>query len=166
MSVMGSQLEIDMDPDGDLTVVPRHQGQTGTGCYKLHDHQIFDPRVGRLGPVYGAEYPEEGEEEEEGDGGGGRGDPENGRRPPDWSGPGPPPVMLETTPTHLSKQKVLKQLNSPCQKPMVSRPCQPQTTIALHLFTLSLSLSLTLSLSLSPCSNFFRSVRGLTPGRE
>ena len=31
MSVMGSQLEIDMDPDGDLTVVPRHQGQTGTG---------------------------------------------------------------------------------------------------------------------------------------
>ncbi len=40
MSVMGSQLEIDMDPDGDLTVVPRHQGQTGTGCYKLHDHQV------------------------------------------------------------------------------------------------------------------------------
>lgn len=42
MSVMGSQLEIDMDPDGDLTVVPRHQGQTGTGCYKLHDHRIYD----------------------------------------------------------------------------------------------------------------------------
>ena len=40
MSVMGSQLEIDMDPDGDLTVVPRHQGQTGTGCYKLHDHRL------------------------------------------------------------------------------------------------------------------------------
>ena len=40
MSVMGSQLEIDMDPEGDLTVVPRHVGNTGTGCYKLHDHRI------------------------------------------------------------------------------------------------------------------------------
>ena len=48
MSVMGSQLEIDMDPDGDLTVVPRHQGQTGTGCYKLHDHKLVDSNFFRL----------------------------------------------------------------------------------------------------------------------
>ncbi|CAB4064090.1 KCNB1 [Lepeophtheirus salmonis] len=33
MSVMGSQLEIDMDPEGDAAVIPRHQGHTGTGCY-------------------------------------------------------------------------------------------------------------------------------------
>ena len=120
MSVMGSQLEIDMDPDGDLTVVPRHQGQTGTGCYKLHEHQIFDPRVGRLGPMYGATYPNEADEPEDGKGGGGGGPPDGGRRPPDWSGPGPP--YLLDTPIHLSssKQNVLKQLNSPCQKSMVS----------------------------------------------
>ena len=31
MSVMGSQLEIDLDPEGSETVVPRHTGQTGTG---------------------------------------------------------------------------------------------------------------------------------------
>jgi hypothetical protein len=42
---MGSALEIDLDPDSDLHVVPRHQGQTGTGCYKLHDHRIHDYRV-------------------------------------------------------------------------------------------------------------------------
>ncbi len=36
MSVMGSQLEIDMDPDGDLTVVPRHVGNTGTGMYTFN----------------------------------------------------------------------------------------------------------------------------------
>ena len=53
MSVMGSQLEIDMDPDGDLTVVPRHQGQTGTGCYRLHDHRLHDIR-GRKGVTYTA----------------------------------------------------------------------------------------------------------------
>ncbi len=40
MSVLGSQLEIDMDPEGDAAVIPRHQGNTGTGCYKLHDHHI------------------------------------------------------------------------------------------------------------------------------
>ena len=54
---MGSQLEIDMDPDGDLTVVPRHQGQTGTGCYKLHDHRIFDFKV-RRDKVYGHSAPD------------------------------------------------------------------------------------------------------------
>lgn len=44
MSVLGSQLEIDLDPDGDMTVVPRHVGNTGTGCYKLHDHTIRDTK--------------------------------------------------------------------------------------------------------------------------
>ena len=44
MSVLGSQLEIDLDPDGDMTVVPRHVGNTGTGCYKLHDHGIRDTK--------------------------------------------------------------------------------------------------------------------------
>ena len=40
MSVLGSQLEIDMDPEGEAAVIPRHVGNTGTGCYKLHDHRI------------------------------------------------------------------------------------------------------------------------------
>ncbi|XP_040567546.1 uncharacterized protein [Lepeophtheirus salmonis] len=40
MSVMGSQLEIDMDPEGDAAVIPRHQGHTGTGCYRLYDHRL------------------------------------------------------------------------------------------------------------------------------
>ena len=44
MSVLGSQLEIDLDPDGDMTVVPRHVGNTGTGCFKLHDHGIRDTK--------------------------------------------------------------------------------------------------------------------------
>lgn len=44
MSVLGSQLEIDLDPDGEMTVVPRHVGNTGTGCYKLHDHTIRDTK--------------------------------------------------------------------------------------------------------------------------
>ena len=54
MSVMGSQLEIDMDPDGDLTIVPRHHGQTGTGCYNLHDHNFPESsaREHRTGPLY------------------------------------------------------------------------------------------------------------------
>lgn len=78
MSVMGSQLEIDMDPDGDLTVVPRHTGQTGTGCYRLHDHQIYDPHLGRQGPLYGNDprVPPF-------DGGGGGVDDDRPRKPPD-----------------------------------------------------------------------------------
>lgn len=54
MSVMGSQLEIDMDPEGDLTVVPRHHGQTGTGCYRLHDHRIGETNHGGQGPTFRA----------------------------------------------------------------------------------------------------------------
>ncbi len=42
MSVMGSQLEIDMDPEGEAAVVPRHQGMTGTGCFHLHDHSMIE----------------------------------------------------------------------------------------------------------------------------
>lgn len=43
MSVLGSQVDVDMDesvPDP----VPKHQGHTGTGCYKLHDHEFIRPR--------------------------------------------------------------------------------------------------------------------------
>ena len=150
MSVMGSQLEIDMDPDGDLTVVPRHTGQTGTGCYRLHDHQIYDPSHNRLGPVY-ANLP--------GDAGGDQGEhtapeafflesslqqqqplpakaaPATGNGDAAWSGsgPGPPPYGLSPqqqqhlldmplqppTPTAIARQRGLKQLTAPGQKPMV-----------------------------------------------
>ena len=51
MSVLGSQLEIDLDPDGDVTIVPRHVGNTGTGCYKLHDHLIKDTKKSPNIPV-------------------------------------------------------------------------------------------------------------------
>ena len=44
MSVLGSALEIDLDPDGDLTCVPRHVGNTGTGCFRMHDHTIRDTK--------------------------------------------------------------------------------------------------------------------------
>ena len=43
MSVLGSQVDVDMEesvPDP----VPKHQGHTGTGCYKLHDHEFIRPR--------------------------------------------------------------------------------------------------------------------------
>ena len=43
MSVLGSQVDVDMDesvPDP----VPQHQGHTGTGCYKLHDHEFMRPK--------------------------------------------------------------------------------------------------------------------------
>ena len=54
MSVMGSQLEIDLDPEGSETVVPRHTGQTGTGCFHLHDHSILETTLdgGRQGPLF------------------------------------------------------------------------------------------------------------------
>ncbi|QQP37463.1 Putative LOC100123278 [Caligus rogercresseyi] len=45
MSVMGSQLEIDMDPEGDAAVIPRHQGHTGTGCYRLFDHRLEETAI-------------------------------------------------------------------------------------------------------------------------
>ena len=75
MSVLGSQLEIDLDPDGDMTVVPRHVGNTGTGCYKLHDHTIRDtkkmpniPASEKVEATYMyAPTPDEPEEEEEED---------------------------------------------------------------------------------------------------
>ena len=45
MSVMGSALEIDMDPDGDvLQGTSRHVGNTGTGCFRMHDHLINDTK--------------------------------------------------------------------------------------------------------------------------
>ena len=50
MSVLGSQLEIDMDPEGEAAVIPRHVGNTGTGCYKLHDHRISETKRKAEGP--------------------------------------------------------------------------------------------------------------------
>ena len=46
MSVLGSQLEIDLDPEGECVIFAgqRHVGNTGTGCYKLHDHRIKDTK--------------------------------------------------------------------------------------------------------------------------
>ena len=44
MSVLGSQLEIDMDPEGEAAVIPRHVGNTGTGCYKMHDHRMTETK--------------------------------------------------------------------------------------------------------------------------
>ena len=57
MSVMGSQLEIDLDPEGSETIVPRHTGQTGTGCFHLHDHSILETfdAAGRQGPLFVSE---------------------------------------------------------------------------------------------------------------
>ena len=53
MSVMGSQLEIDLDPEGSETIVPRHTGQTGTGCFHLHDHSILETLdADRQGPLF------------------------------------------------------------------------------------------------------------------
>ena len=54
MSVLGSQLEIDMDPEGEAAVIPRHVGNTGTGCYKLHDHRIQETKRRADGPVTAA----------------------------------------------------------------------------------------------------------------
>jgi hypothetical protein len=49
---MGSQLEIDIDPEGEAAVLPRHQGNTGTGCFLLHDHAIKESNIERKGPLY------------------------------------------------------------------------------------------------------------------
>ena len=43
MSVLGSQVDVDMEECGP-DPVPKHQGHTGTGCYKLHDHEFIQPR--------------------------------------------------------------------------------------------------------------------------
>ena len=51
MSVLGSQLEIDMDPEGEAAVIPRHVGNTGTGCYKLHDHRMTETKKRANAPV-------------------------------------------------------------------------------------------------------------------
>ena len=140
MSVMGSQLEIDMDPDGDLTVVPRHQGQTGTGCYKLHDHRIIESNHNyvRKGPAFraapGGGVPDNSAFE--------TGDPntdlkfaphhvqdfmgssgQDGPGPPN-GGPGGQPHLLDMPiqqgeSTGNGHHRVLKQLNSPGKKSMV-----------------------------------------------
>lgn len=44
MSVLGSQLEIDLDPENEMAGLPRHVGSTGTGCFKMHDHGIRDTK--------------------------------------------------------------------------------------------------------------------------
>ena len=51
MSVLGSQLEIDIDPEGEATIMPRHLGNTGTGCFKLHDHRFIETKHRTEGPV-------------------------------------------------------------------------------------------------------------------
>ena len=51
MSVLGSQLEIDIDPEGEATIMPRHLGNTGTGCFKLHDHRYVETKHRTEGPV-------------------------------------------------------------------------------------------------------------------
>ena len=79
MSVLGSQVDVDMDesvPDP----VPKHQGHTGTGCYKLHDHEFLRPRH-RPGGRGGGEE---------------RGPPTNPMDLPLESGPAPTSVQLNT----------------------------------------------------------------------
>ena len=46
MSVLGSQLEMDLDPEGECVIFngQRHIGNTGTGCYKLHDTKIKETK--------------------------------------------------------------------------------------------------------------------------
>ena len=76
MSVLGSQLEIDLDPEGECVIFAgqRHVGNTGTGCYKLHDHRIRDtkkeptiPPDEKIEATYMyAPTPDEEEDEEEG----------------------------------------------------------------------------------------------------
>ena len=51
MSVLGSQLEIDIDPEGEATIMPCHLGNTGTGCFKLHDHRFVETKHRIEGPV-------------------------------------------------------------------------------------------------------------------
>ena len=51
MSVLGSQLEIDIDPEGEATIMPRHLGNTGTGCFKLHDHRYAETKYRKEGPA-------------------------------------------------------------------------------------------------------------------
>lgn len=89
MSVLGSQLEIDLDPDGDVTIVPRHVGNTGTGCYKLHDHTIRDTKKMYNVPVsekveatymYAPTPPPEPEPEEEAEEDGEDQDSEDGKK--------------------------------------------------------------------------------------
>ena len=76
MSVLGSQLEIDLDPEGECVIFAgqRHVGNTGTGCYKLHDHRIKDTKKEPTIPpdekieatyMYAPTPEEEPEEEEE-----------------------------------------------------------------------------------------------------
>ena len=50
MSVLGSQLEIDIDPEGEATIMPRHLGNTGTGCFKLHDNKFSTAKHRIEGP--------------------------------------------------------------------------------------------------------------------
>jgi hypothetical protein len=86
MSILGSQLEIDMDPEGEATVIPLHTGNTGTGCYKMHDHTIRDtkravtiPAADKLESTYmyaPTPPPPPEEEEEEGNGSEDKGDGE------------------------------------------------------------------------------------------
>ena len=96
MSVLGSQVDVDMDesvPDP----VPKHQGHTGTGCYKLHDHEFLKHRH---------RPPRKG-------GGGGGGGEESGPGRPGQVLPGHhPPTNLMDLPVELAHQPNPVQLNN------------------------------------------------------
>ena len=108
MSVLGSQVDVDMDesvPDP----VPKHQGHTGTGCYKLHDHEFLRPRH---------RPPRKGGGAAGGDGGGGGGGP-----------PQVPPTNImdlpvdagPPNPVQLNAHNALKtKVTSPAQRTPVS----------------------------------------------
>ena len=95
--------------------VPKHQGHTGTGCYKLHDHEFVRPR---------------GRPPRKGGGGPGPG----GHPPPAGGGDGPssPPANLMDLPVmegagggglyqhHVNATKALKHLTSPPERTPVS----------------------------------------------
>ena len=111
MSVLGSQVDVDMDesvPDP----VPKHQGHTGTGCYKLHDHEFLRPRH---------RPPRKGGGAAGGDGGGGGGGP-----------PQVPPTNImdlpvdagPPNPVQLNAHNALKtKVTSPAQRTPVSSAC-------------------------------------------
>ena len=116
MSVLGSQVDVDMDesvPDP----VPKHQGHTGTGCYKLHDHEFLKHRH---------RPPRKGGGDDEGPGrpnGGNAGSVHNNQQPNtnlidlpvDVGGSQPNPVQLNQS------QYALKNKSPPAQRTPVSK---------------------------------------------
>ena len=122
MSVLGSQVDVDMDesvPDP----VPKHQGHTGTGCYKLHDHEFLKHRH---------RPPRKGGGEDEGPG---RPNGNGGSVPVAGSSVHAGPNMNSTNlidlpvdcgsqpnPVQLNSQYALKTKSPPAQRTPVSNP--------------------------------------------